>query len=277
MNSIVKHYVLTVFSSIYLVDYEKINSLISYGEEKPDTSVHIPRTTFFSCKKVFPEHQQILWKNRSIPVFFFKENIKEPFSVEDSYIKFHFDIIGNIFYFLSGWQEYYSSDRDRYGRFPFKSSVQYKLNIAHIPVVNYYLDMLKVACERVWNTQIMFREKYQTPSVMLSHDIDKINTGWLEEGNALLKEKKIISLFQLIMKRIFDKDPWNNLLEIVRIEKQMQVKSVFYILPRKGKYQEVKNADYTIASLTTQLQKIKDLGWKTGLHASFGTSNNEKE
>jgi hypothetical protein len=258
------------------VEYEQLNSLISYGDEN-HLSVQIPSTDFFTRQEPFPAHRQVMWDNILVPVFFFQENIEKLWSKQDSNAKFHFDIIGNIFFFLSGWQEYYSKERDKYGRFPFKASLQYKLNMAHVPVVNYYFDMLRNACEYVLGKEITFREKYRQPSVMLSHDIDKINTGWLEEGNALLKEKNIFSFIQLIFNRMLHKDPWNNLSDILQLEKQMQVKSVFYILPRKGKYRQVKNADYSLKAIKPQIRQIESMGWTVGLHASFGTSDNEKE
>ncbi len=53
------------------------------------------------------------------------------------------DIIASAFFWLSGWQEYTISDRDRHGRFPFASSLQAAFGIAREPVVEVYREVLK--------------------------------------------------------------------------------------------------------------------------------------
>ncbi len=53
------------------------------------------------------------------------------------------DLIASTFYWLSGWQEYSLRTRDQHGRFPYSASLQSMLDIAQIPVVDYYRDILR--------------------------------------------------------------------------------------------------------------------------------------
>jgi len=53
------------------------------------------------------------------------------------------DIIANVFYFLSGWQEVFSRERDGFDRFPAQSSLQAKFDLLHVPVVNQYFSILE--------------------------------------------------------------------------------------------------------------------------------------
>ncbi|MEM7382411.1 MAG: polysaccharide deacetylase family protein, partial [Bacteroidota bacterium] len=53
------------------------------------------------------------------------------------------DIIASSFFWLSGWQEYTISNRDRHGRFPYEVSLQAVLGTIHEPVVDKYREVLQ--------------------------------------------------------------------------------------------------------------------------------------
>ncbi len=53
------------------------------------------------------------------------------------------DLIASTFYWLSGWQENTILARDSHGRFLHKESVQERLNVTHIPVVECYREILR--------------------------------------------------------------------------------------------------------------------------------------
>ncbi len=53
------------------------------------------------------------------------------------------DLVASAFYWLSGWQEHTVHSRDQHGRFPHKASLQSVLNTTHLPVVEFYRDILR--------------------------------------------------------------------------------------------------------------------------------------
>ncbi len=74
----------------------------------------------------------IIWRNHSdwnYPILFSSEQGD--------------DLVASAFYWLSGWQEYTSSQRDQHGRFPHKASLQHSLETTCIPVVDIYREVLQ--------------------------------------------------------------------------------------------------------------------------------------
>ena len=53
-----------------------------------------------------------------------------------------YDLIASSFFWLSGWQEYVTRERDQHGRFTYDLSLQSSLNTAYLPVVEVYREML---------------------------------------------------------------------------------------------------------------------------------------
>src|SRR3712207_2878598 len=111
-------YVLAQFFAIY-----SPNQVfdIQYGLDK-QSRIQINRTesTFFENTAPFPETPPVyyIWQNQEIPFWFTSSAVKDLITYVDDKAIIQVDIIANIFYFLSGWQEYYSTTRDTYGRFP---------------------------------------------------------------------------------------------------------------------------------------------------------------
>lgn len=141
-----QRYVLEEFCSMYDIEMATIQELINQKRlQLTDKS-----GSFFSSENVRPE--LLTWINcldRQIPVLFTDNNDLPVIEIRNDSVCLNFDIIGSAFYFLSGWQEIKSTVRDTHGRYPFKESLQYELNITEIPVVNYYFHILKDALQRL--------------------------------------------------------------------------------------------------------------------------------
>jgi len=71
------------------------------------------------------------WDGETWPVLFRSASDGQP------------DLVASAFFWLSGWQEYTVRERDQHGRFPFKASLQYRLNTAVRPVVDAYREILR--------------------------------------------------------------------------------------------------------------------------------------
>ena len=80
------------------------------------------------------------------------------------------DLVASIFFFLTRWEEYVIQAKDRIGRFELKSSLAWKNNLVHRPVVNEYLEML-------WKMLVYlgFNEprKRNDFNPIFTHDIDQ--------------------------------------------------------------------------------------------------------
>jgi len=107
---------------------------IYYGADStdlPQDTLHlglVPATLeFFDGTAAFPEVGRYLKvADHRIPVLF------------DGSGDASFDAVASTFFFLSGWQEVHTKASDEHGRFPFEASIQFKLSMADLPVVDWY-------------------------------------------------------------------------------------------------------------------------------------------
>ena len=82
------------------------------------------------------------------------------------------DLVASAFFWLSGWQEGTTRERDEHGRFPYRASLQAALGCVHQPVVDVYREVL---AERLAERGVSIRrQRWQGKAwaVALSHDVD---------------------------------------------------------------------------------------------------------
>lgn len=255
-------------------------TVISYGDKK-DGQVSIVKNVddSFWNNKTGIDESKIVWKkwmNVNIPFLFNDGGKEDVISKKDNRIIINYDIVASAFYFLSGWDEYVSSEKDDFGRVKYNSTLIQRLKIDGIPVVNYYYDILSDAINQITG-QISKKDWSQHSfTVALSHDIDVCYDAWLQGSFSELKKKRFLSVPKLIIKRWFGKDDWFNFKKISELERRYNANSTFYFLPRKGKVQEWKNADYEIqsADIKSVISELSKNGKEIGVHGSFGTHNN---
>ena len=89
----------------------------------------------------------------NIPVLFPLPDKKIFYEIDkNNNLVFKQDLITSSFYLLSGLQEYKSTIKDNYGRFPYDVSLQKKLGIIDKPIVNYYFKIIINALKE-WGNQ----------------------------------------------------------------------------------------------------------------------------
>ncbi|GAA5220328.1 DUF7033 domain-containing protein [Membranihabitans marinus] len=174
------------------------------------------------------------------------------------------------FYLINSLHEHLlpPSQRDRFDRYPFKASIQYKADIIH---VNY--------CQKIFN-QIYSKvfgksHRTRTSEVFWSHDIDFLYSDWKVDLLLGWRLKKIKLLWQGLLKTLDKKSKWDNIEDILAIEKTHGLISTFFFLTEEGKFQsdridKISHADYSIshAGIQKKIDQILDSGSQIGLHKS---------
>ncbi len=194
-------YVLDQFNLIYkpeqLFDIHYGLNTTSQIQIKPGN------TDFFKKNLSLPDKPPVYhsWQNQQIPFWFEAEHAQEIITYSDGKAIIQVDVIANIFYFLSGWQEYHSTVRDKYGRFPYQESLQKKHGFIIIPVVNYYFDILKTAIEQVYSIKLQSALASEAVfTTCLTHDVDNCQTAWLVEGRQALQQRKYLNFLRKFWK-----------------------------------------------------------------------------
>ncbi|MBN4051215.1 polysaccharide deacetylase family protein [bacterium AH-315-M05] len=255
---------------------------IGYGvDNESKIQIRAADTGFFEKDEAYP--QNIVWKEwdgRQIPFLFASDDADEIVNLSEGGAVINYDIISSAFYFLSGWQEHKNEKRDKFGRFPFGESIQYREKIIELPVVNYYFDILKYAVEQASDIKLNVKLWGDSNFVsFISHDIDKCQSAWKEGSYSELKRGRILSPFVLMAKKLFGNDDWFNFDKIIALEKKYGAKSTFYFLCERKKANLIPNADYDITGKKFQqvFDNILNNGSEIGIHGSIGTSNDPEK
>lgn len=220
------------------------------------------------------------WNGTRLP-FLSNEIPKEIITFNEGTCTINVDIISSVFYFLSGWQELYAEKRDEFDRFTFKGSIQDELNIVSLPVVNYYFEILKTAIEYTYNTELNLRKKNGSFYVIISHDIDELDTLWLQEGFHALKKGRFYALPLLAFNKVTGNDVSKSIRSVIKANehwKSNAIKSTFFFLCRNEREGIYKNADYDINDdkIKKVITSVIDSGNEIGIHGSFHTHNSSE-
>ena len=207
----------------------------------------------------------------------------------------NFDLIKNICYHLTCYEEYKIELTDEHRRFSSYNNTLRQYNINDFPVVDYLIDLLFKLVNILYNKKYSKRriwpngKKY---AVCLTHDVDHIQLKTLSrfiyrtyrafKSNNDLKQKykKLSELFMLFTLK---KDIYNNFDEWIKIESKFGFHSSFYFISRNI-CESLLSMDkrYSIKKrfLKNKIQEISKCGWEIGLHGycnSYKKLNFEKK
>lgn len=207
-----------------------------------------------------------------IPVIFGNNS----FVIEKDEINCGIDIFASSFFMLSRWEEFVNHERDNLGRFSAYSSLAYKNDFLHRPIVNEYLEML-------WNMILYLgyegSRKERKYELILTHDIDFLTRSRIKWGydiiRTFLKNSSLKDFFNSIVNYIKGKNPYDIFDYLMSISDDFGLKSHFYFMADNHSSYATDfylndNRFYKI------LDRIKDNGHVIGFHPGIKTFKNER-
>ncbi|MCB2379183.1 hypothetical protein LGH70_16410 [Hymenobacter sp. BT635] len=248
--------------------------LIGYAGNQLPVAVAEGAGQFFELRQPYPPAPNYRdYQGRSIP-FFFDAAPEQPLLelLPNNRVLIHADIIAAAFYLLSGWQEFFSDERDQHGRFPYSASVQHRYGFVAVPVVNYYFDVLKTAVEHV-SGQVLVPRRWATEApfaAFITHDIDNLRSAWKAPAKAALQRRDWLGFGRQIWQHVTKPDAWNNLELVHKTVASYGAKSTFFFLPEhRSAANGTPNADYAVEKAWSRIAPaIGDA--EVGLHGSIG-------
>ncbi len=266
---------------------DELRQLIRYGEKKVPgmPSIHFPASEAeLDLNKVI--------RIDDIPVLYPLSGDKDSFfDIEDLSLCFHHDMLKSIFHFLSGYEEMKNEVRDEYDRFPYKESLQFKLGIIGLPVVNYYMEIiltgLKQFCE-LNSIPFHTRSILDGPILMLSHDIDYLEAYDFKETGFKFKQllgladspynfrgriREAFTALYHFLNPFSKRNPFWNFDELMEWEAERGFHSSYYFLEKDGKYD---NSRYKFHKKKIRLlmESLADRGHEIGIHGTMQSYDN---
>lgn len=245
---------------------------VDYAGTQPQVEIANSGAGFFATNEPYPTAPNWRdWQGQQVPFFF--DNAPEiPLLIlRENKAFISADIISAAFYLLSGWQEYFSIERDRHGRFPYEASVQKHYGFVTLPVVNYYFDVLRMAVEHVSRQPLQPRSwdsQQANFAAFISHDVDNLCSAWKAPIKAALQQRQFGRFGKLIWQHLTQPDAWDNLEEVAAAVAQYGGRSTFFILPTRRKaLNGTPNADYRLTrERQRQLWRLEEQHFEMGVH-----------
>lgn len=246
------------------------------------------KVIFLQSSQAHPEPYEIIFHGKKIPILFgAKDTNGEIYHCDTKgNLIFRHDLLSSAFYLLSGQQEIEIKQKDQHGRFPFELSIQKKLNFVHLPVVNYYFEMITEGLEtfaQKHNKKIDRLRLFDSFAFFLSHDVDRIAfhhpfyvlyrlKQFLGLSPSNLSKSKIINLFfqglGYNLNPFKKEDPWWNFGKLINLEKKLGIRSTYYFLKREDGF---KNSlyHYKNKKIKNLISTLKKEGFEVGLHGTY--------
>lgn len=183
------------------------------------------------------------------------------------------DPVATVFYMANCLQEFRldSGNTDKFGRFRYDSSYQN----AHQNIDQNLVGKLLTD----FALQKGLKPRVKPTKVFISHDVDTIRGGLLQDGYWALRNFKIKSAFSIILQELFSRPSWDNIDRIMKIQTEYDLKSTFFWLMEKGKDEVgIPQADYTPTEVLGHQHEISKLkNFDSGLHKSTFDSTFSQE
>jgi hypothetical protein len=174
------------------------------------------------------------------------------------------DPLAEAFYRMNCLQEFQVpvTKQDAFGRFDFDHSIQSRDENPYTDKVS-ELFISFLSRFGIKKTQVPPRRR-----VLLSHDIDILHGGLRSELKYILSGQSQMKFSDLISHLSRKHKLWNTINDIVQIEKEQGVHSIFYFLSTRGIYKGINHADYTLQEAAAIVKEITSQGAEAGLHKS---------
>lgn len=178
------------------------------------------------------------------------------------------DIFASVFFMLTRWEEVVLKDRDMHGRFPCISSLAFKNNFLHRPIVNEYVEFL-------WNLfQVLkypIQRKKRYFEIVFTHDIDTLRYTSIRSVFGDILKRRDLKLFLENTKQLVTKDPYDTYDFLMKVSESMGVKSHFYFVSSDSKMPHDTGNYLKHKKFKIVLNEIRNRGHIIGFHPGYYT------
>jgi hypothetical protein len=225
-------------------------------------------------------HPAGLMQMEAVQVIDFKtvehNGIHCPFAVNKGQLPF--DVFSAIFYLITRYEEYLPHQQNKYGQFMATASFAYKNNFLHLPVVDSWVNDLKMALQQKFPSLSFLPKKF---TAQMTYDID---VAYAYRGKSFFKNTALLARdfftlnFATLKNRIaslqkIEKDVFNTFNYIIESNNELQKPILFFLVGDAHQYN--KNLDWQTNEMQELLNSLKEKV-TIGIHPSYETPRNKK-
>ncbi|MFI5451786.1 polysaccharide deacetylase family protein [Pedobacter sp. UC225_61] len=239
------------------------------------TDIPLRDELFFTCSSFLTKH--------NIEPITIKETLfgdqKVPFPVENGALPF--DIFAASFYFLSRYEEYLPFEADEHQRYPATQSLQYKLDVLKIPVIDSWALLLKNILLKKFPTLTFRKRKFEfIPTIDVDRAYHFRSSGILKNTVRFFKAALKLNtekIANLISTGLGQDDPFDTYEYLADIHAQYNLRAIFFFLLAKQGHEEfdqnIDPEDEVFKNLISNVSQIAQIG----LHPSYASTTETKK
>lgn len=202
-----------------------------------------------------------------------------PFAVTKGSLPF--DVFAASFYFLSRYEEYLPFEADQHQRFPAEASLQYRLGLLNLPVIDNWALILKNILLKKFPQLIFGKRKFEfVPTIDVDRAYHFKSSGLIKNTARILKAatqfnaEKIVDIIKTGLGRI---DPFDTYTYLANIHESYRLQPIFFfLLANKGHKefdQNINPNDEAFKALIAEVSKTA----KVGIHPSYASNIQAKK
>lgn len=191
-----------------------------------------------------------------------------------------FDIFAAIFFLISRYEEYLPHSKDFYGRYHHLESLAYKEGFLNFPLVNFWLEDLKVALKKIYHDEIFYRRNFK---FVPTYDID-IAWSYRHKGfvrnaggavRSILKKDWAGLKDRIAVLRGKRRDPYDSYEWLDALHLYCRIKPYYFFLVAERQKKFDKNIPPSKKAMQELIQYHAEKG-TVGIHPSWQSSEDSK-
>lgn len=212
-----------------------------------------------------------------IETFFGDQRV--PFAVENSALPF--DIFAASFYFLSRYEEYLPFEADEHNSFPAEKSLQHKLDILKMPVIDGWAIILKNLLLKKYPSLTFGKRKFTFfPTIDVDRAYHFRSSGLLKNTTRILKAVVNLNterIVNIIKTGLGQTDPFDTYEYLTEIHQKYELKPIFFFLLAKEGHEEfdqnIRPEDEAFKELISNVAQKAQIG----IHTSYASNTETKK
>lgn len=202
-----------------------------------------------------------------------------PFAVENSALPF--DLFAASFYFLSRYEEYLPFEADEHGRFPAEKSLQYKLNVLKIPVIDGWAIILKNVLLKKYPSLTFGKRKFNfIPTIDVDRAYHFRSSGLLKNTARVLKAVVNLNaerIVNIIKTGLGQTDPFDTYQYLQELHEKYELKPLFFFLLAEEGHEEFDQNIHPEDQAFKQLISNVGQNAQICIHTSYASNTETKK
>jgi len=185
----------------------------------------------------------------------------------------NFDVFAAIFFLLARVEEYETTERDKHDRYQAKSSILYKKNLLHEPIIDQWVEELKRQLISTLSLEPRSSEYTFVSTIDVDHIYAYKHKAPGVKAGSFLKDLLKLNFNRLKDRGSNDKDPYDRIEDMLSWHKDQDIEPIFFILTAQRSTYD-KSLSPSSFPFIEKISSLANVA-KLGIHPSYASNTSK--